>query len=289
MTKTEPTFEVVDRRGHGYFIVDNLVLEEYGADIGPIGIAVYCALSKFADNKTRESFPRHSTIANLIGAHVRTVKTYLGKLVDAGLLKIKPRFSADGSRSSNLYILLPVRPKQESNSEARHQEHDHPPTDVPTQGTSDAYELPPVELSPVDSLPEGVPSGPPDPAPLTRYAPSGQQARDAPTTFQGWQDVVRSARNKPAALVRMVETLFPGAEVPDYGYVGKVAKIVGGEGRLADLLWSIAPHPPTGDLLAYAMGKAGKGDVTVKKKPRYETLRICNPDTGEIETVEARL
>lgn len=40
---------------------------------------------------------------------------------------------------------------------------------------------------------------------------------------------------------------------PTYSYLGKVAKDVGGAGRLVELMVSLVPRPPTGDKLAYIM------------------------------------
>jgi len=50
--------------------------------------------------------------------------------------------------------------------------------------------------------------------------------------------------------------LYPNRDPPAYGYLGKVAKKVGGAGRLADLLWQHSTRPPTGDLLAYILAVA---------------------------------
>lgn len=85
-----------------------------------------------------------------------------------------------------------------------------------------------------------------------------QQETPMPSTFQEWQQVVREGRtetgklnNRPASLVWMCRVLYPGLDPPDFGYIGRVAKKVGGAGRLADLLWQHSTRPPTGDLLAY--------------------------------------
>ena len=57
-------------------------------------------------------------------------------------------------------------------------------------------------------------------------------------------------------LRQMCEVLYPNRDPPAYGYLGKVAKKVGGAGRLADLLWQHSTRPPTGDLLAYILAVA---------------------------------
>jgi hypothetical protein len=58
----------------------------------------------------------------------------------------------------------------------------------------------------------------------------------------------------------MLETLFPGRSPPSYQYIGRTAQLVGGAGRLADLLWRAAARPPTGDLLRYCQGMAKGGN-----------------------------
>ena len=79
-----------------------------------------------------------------------------------------------------------------------------------------------------------------------------------PSTFQEWHQAVKDSRNRPATLRWMIEVLYPGLDPPDYGYIGKIAKQVGGAGRLADLLWQHSTRPPTGDVLAYLL-KVAKG------------------------------
>lgn len=75
---------------------------------------------------------------------------------------------------------------------------------------------------------------------------------EIPTSLDGWLAGLRNGSNKPAILREMIEALYPEAvDYPDYGYIGKIAKSVGGAGRLAALLWEIVPRRPTGDLLAY--------------------------------------
>jgi hypothetical protein len=67
----------------------------------------------------------------------------------------------------------------------------------------------------------------------------------------------------------MITALYPGRDPPDFGYIAKVARSVGGAGRLADLLWQHSTRPPTGDVLAYVqkVAKGGKRRGTRRKKP----------------------
>jgi len=81
-----------------------------------------------------------------------------------------------------------------------------------------------------------------------------------PSIFAEWYKAVEDSENRAAVLRQMCEVLYPNRASPAYGYLGKVAKQVGGAGRLADLLWQHSTRPPTGDLLAYIQGVAkGQG------------------------------
>lgn len=72
-------------------------------------------------------------------------------------------------------------------------------------------------------------------------------------SYDEWHEYIRSSKNRPAALREMCISLYPKLDPPDYGRIGKVAKQVGGAGRLCDLLWQRVPHPPTGDLMSYIL------------------------------------
>jgi hypothetical protein len=95
---------------------------------------------------------------------------------------------------------------------------------------------------------------------------------DTPTSLQEWLDAVRDSTNRQATLRWMVATLYPyykERDLPDYGYIGKVAKKVGGAGYLAKLIWRCAEHSPEGNLMNYVQqvyknggsnGRRGKGN-----------------------------
>ena len=80
-----------------------------------------------------------------------------------------------------------------------------------------------------------------------------------PSSFHQWQTIIKETKNRPAALREMFGVLYPDHDLPDFGYIGKIARKVGGAGRLAELLWQISTRPPTGDVLSYAMVIAKNG------------------------------
>lgn len=64
---------------------------------------------------------------------------------------------------------------------------------------------------------------------------------------------LKNSTNRPALLRQLYQLCFgdKDGDLPPYGYLGKVAKRIGGAGRLAELLWGLTAKPPTGDVLAY--------------------------------------
>lgn len=105
-----------------------------------------------------------------------------------------------------------------------------------------------------------------------------------PVSFMDWRRLLQEP-NKAATLRRMFEALYPGYDPPDYGYLGKVARGVGGAGRLAQLLWETSTRPPTGDVLAYVQGiakqgKAAKPADEAKGKAAIRAYRSEHGDGG---------
>lgn len=97
---------------------------------------------------------------------------------------------------------------------------------------------------------------------LSNYLyPSGSDER-APTlsgAFRFLLERVTHTNNEGAALQAVYRLCFEG-KPPDYGYLSKIAKKVGGAGRLVELMWQLAPKPPTGDVLAYIQGMCANKD-----------------------------
>ena len=75
-----------------FTIIDNWVLEEYGAQIGTTAYSVYSALCKFRNNTSRKCWPSNETIARLLGIKRQTVAVALDKLEAAGLIRRQPMY-----------------------------------------------------------------------------------------------------------------------------------------------------------------------------------------------------
>ena len=100
--------QVRDQRGGNWFWMHNEILDRYGAELGPIGIAVYAALARHANNGTGECYPSRKALAKAIGASVPSVDRALARLRDLGLVSWEQRRTVDGDLTSNAYTLLPL-------------------------------------------------------------------------------------------------------------------------------------------------------------------------------------
>jgi hypothetical protein len=108
-------FTVEDRRKKGYFTVDNVLIDVYGKELGPYGIAVYIALARFADSDS-ECWPSHMTIANRTGMSRRQVVRMVAMLTELQIISVTPRFNEKGEQVSSLYVLLDIIDRGDSQS-----------------------------------------------------------------------------------------------------------------------------------------------------------------------------
>jgi hypothetical protein len=96
---------VNDRRRPNWFWVYNIVIDDHGPKLRPIGIATYAALARHANDKG-ECWPCVNTIAREIHASPRAVQRAIQALVECKLLTVQHRTSNNGDYTSNLYTLL---------------------------------------------------------------------------------------------------------------------------------------------------------------------------------------
>jgi Helix-turn-helix domain len=95
-----------------YYLIDNILVDEYAEKIGAIGIAIYNVLARYADRKTGICFPCIGTIAGKLRLSRTTVKKYLKILYNVDLITILHRVSPDGDPTSNSYMLLDPSPEK---------------------------------------------------------------------------------------------------------------------------------------------------------------------------------
>lgn len=104
---TDIAFSVTDRRKQGYFTIDNVLLDIYGKELGPHGIAVYAALARFA-NQESECWPTYRTITERTGVSRAQIARETAKLKSLGIIDVVAQVDDKGERKANLYILLDI-------------------------------------------------------------------------------------------------------------------------------------------------------------------------------------
>ena len=100
---------LVDQRDPGFFIVDDEVIDEYGAKIGPLGVAVYNVLVKHANKFGTSCFPSYQTIADKLGISRNSAMKGVEILVAEKLVRKDRREDPTGAPKSNDYKILPVK------------------------------------------------------------------------------------------------------------------------------------------------------------------------------------
>jgi len=97
---------VRDNRGGNWFWLHNIIVTDYGKEIGPHGIAVYAALACHAD-KEQQTWVSQKALAEEIGSSRAQVQRELAKLKQLGLVQVDEQMNEHG-QTSNTYLLLPV-------------------------------------------------------------------------------------------------------------------------------------------------------------------------------------
>ena len=155
--------QVIPLRPHT-FRIDNCIIDDYAAQMGAIGVAIYAVLQRYADRRTGQCFPTVETIAQALGLGHTCVKKYLGRLVRLGLIERAARYTAAGDPTSNLYTLHD--PTQREAVQRR-----QPRRAAPAAGGSPG-DLPPASRSHLATHPRspGVPKQEPQEQALTSVA-----------------------------------------------------------------------------------------------------------------------
>jgi len=96
--------EVRDQRKPGWFWMHNAILDNYGALLKPIGLAVYVCLARHA-NAAGQSWPGKRTIAEEVGCSESSVHAAIRLLVELRLITFEHRVSDVGDMTANIYTL----------------------------------------------------------------------------------------------------------------------------------------------------------------------------------------
>jgi hypothetical protein len=104
--KTAPVREaadqVLDRRKTNFFVVDNVVIDQYLSAIGPSAFGLYCVLARLADNKSHSCFPGLAYLMEKTGQSKNTLLKSIKTLDEHALVRVQHR----EDRLSNVYVLL---------------------------------------------------------------------------------------------------------------------------------------------------------------------------------------
>lgn len=101
----------------------------------------------------------------------------------------------------------------------------------------------------IDILPNG------SEAPSNDGSANAERELSLSEKFQALNMELKTTKNQPAVLRNIYTLCFGENGAPNYGYIGKASKRVGGPGRLAQLMFELIPRPPAGDILAYIIAQ----------------------------------
>ena len=71
--------------------VDHALIDTYAARLGPIGVALYVALARYAHHATGQCWPSLGRLSQQLGITRLTARRYLQRLADHGLLALQER------------------------------------------------------------------------------------------------------------------------------------------------------------------------------------------------------
>jgi hypothetical protein len=177
---------VADQRTPGWFWLHDRIIDTYGRELGPIGIAVYACLARHAD-KAGESFPAKITIATEIGASKRAVDTAIARLAHFKLITVTKRKATPGDFDSNIYTLLnpprfivqpPVKTLDDLAAEAAEAENQPAPRSAPSSS--------PSLDRPLSVFPSGAGGALPV-VQVVHYPPAGDAPGSAGGALPPWQ------------------------------------------------------------------------------------------------------
>jgi len=97
--------EIRDRRDKHWFWIDDAVIDQHAAAIGPMALALYVVLVRHAD-KAGKLYPSMRRLEHILGTSRPTIRKHLQILVTSGLITHTQRTSDDGRDTSSLYTIL---------------------------------------------------------------------------------------------------------------------------------------------------------------------------------------
>jgi len=102
-------FQVRDNRGGNWFWLHNAIIDHYGKELGPYGIAVYAALCRHAGQE-QQTWISQGKIAEEIGTTRQQVNKLIAQLEVLQLLRVEDRQDDVSGRTTSIYSLLELTP-----------------------------------------------------------------------------------------------------------------------------------------------------------------------------------
>ncbi len=121
---------------YGFFMVDNELIDEHGAEIGPYAFFVYGAICRYSD-RNGKCFPSVSTLARVTGISESSVRRSLNRLEEHKLIYRTQCFDPQGGQRSNIYTLLPVDKRVTIEGKGGQSERQTPSVSIIPRGQSE--------------------------------------------------------------------------------------------------------------------------------------------------------
>jgi hypothetical protein len=255
-----------------YFpVYEGLVDEKHQAQMGPaIWLYLYCIKYAMVHNPEDGVFEySHIEAAAELGMSTRNVKRWLDTLQQYGYVKSRARkrhcleLAVSNWRTVAEWVAARKRLGEVTNLSLDNKQEvtDLSRSDMRSDMRSDRI-VPPYIIA-ISLDPYIYPTGSDELA--------NQSISDV---FRNLISELKTTKNRAATLRMIYRLCFGGAEenLPEYSYIGKVAKQVGGAERLAQLMWELTARPPA-DPLSYiqAMQKQkGKQNATNQRPPQQK-------------------
>jgi hypothetical protein len=142
--------EIRDIRQQPFIWIDKIILTQYMEHIGAIGLALYCALVRYA-NEENKCWPSYNTLAQQLKIGRSTAIEYMSLLVRYRLIGVEKRKNADGVNHTNIYLLLAVKPIDQIEIGEPNEKQPSPPKQPPLVQQAD-YPSPPNRPSLVQQV-----------------------------------------------------------------------------------------------------------------------------------------
>ena len=86
-----PTVQIRSQRRAHWAWFDHALIDDHAHQIGPIGVALYVALARYANHHTGQCWPSLVRLSRQLGMTRLTARRYLQRLVDQGLITVQER------------------------------------------------------------------------------------------------------------------------------------------------------------------------------------------------------